>query len=475
MRKIYNISLIFMVIFISAASLGAATYYIDFESGDDAQSGNSTSTAWKRAPGMKGFTGSYAHATGDRFLFKGGVTWPSGVFPFVIANSGTSENPEYYGVDRTWYNGSSFARPIFDGEYANLGSGANGSVVFISSKDNITIDNIEIKHLNAQSSWGPGLIMVQAGSGITIKNCYLHDWTMVGSKDDSHGAVIGNSNGKLIVTNCIISNSAHKNNGEAIRNATEVSYCTIFDISSALVTVTGSIFNNTIYNMYSSLDPTYHTNLIYMIQGKGTGRIYGNVIYNIFSAGTLVYPNPCWGGNGSGKIYVYNNVIYGIKAGVPIINFEPENGIGSNCGSGYVYNNTIQSDGNLHVRITPRAGASFGELDIRNNHSITNNSLASTYCYNKTNCGESSNIVESNNTLMTKSSAEAMGYNSTNRFAPTKQEVITVGAGVELSAIFTRDINGYARPIGSWDTGAYQYSGVYSVDAPTGLRLKSTP
>lgn len=475
MKKAKLIYLIFISIIFFNLNAWATTYYIDYESGSDAQSGTSTASSWKRAPGMKGFGGTYAHSNGDRFIFKGGVIWPSAVFPFVIANSGTTTNPDYYGVDRTWFKGTAFTRPVFDGEYANLGGGADGSVVFIYTKTNITIDNLEIKNLNAQSAWGPGLIMVQGGSNVTIQNCYLHDWTVVGSRDDSHGAVIGNMNGELFVKNCVISNSAFKNNGEAIRNASEVSNCTIFDVSSALVTVTKSVFNNTIYNMYSSFDPTYHTNLIYMIQGKGTGRIYNNFIYNIFSAGTFIYPNPCWDGDGSGKVYVFNNVIYNVKSVGPIINFDPENGIGSNCGSGYVYNNTIQADGNMHVRITPRSGDFFQELDIRNNHSITNNTMANTYCFDNSNCGYASSKIESNNTLMTKSSAEAMGYNFTNKFAPSSQNVATVGAGIDLTAIFTKDINGYSRPNGLWDTGAYQFNAIYNVDAPTGLRLKSVP
>jgi hypothetical protein len=303
---------------------------------------------------------------------------------------------------------------------------------------------------------------------------------MVGTTDDAHGAVIGNQNGSLIVTHCIISNSAYKNNGVAIRNSTEVSYCTIFDISSALLTVGGSVYNNEIYNMYASVDPSYHTNLIYMIAGSGTGRIYNNFIHNIYSVGAFIYPNPCWGGNGSGKIYVYNNVIYDLSVGVPLINFDPEMGIGVNCGSAYVYNNTIQND-NLHVRLTTRSGASFKELDIRNNHSITNNSLANTYCYNQNYCGSATSVISSNNTLMTQAAAAGDGFNLANRFAPTKQDCLTMGAGVNLSNNFNTDINGLSRPIGSWNNGAYQSSSASNtdppanIDSPTGLKIKSAP
>src|ERR1051325_4774711 len=80
-------------------SSNAGTYYIDFASGSDSNSGNLTDAAWKRHPYMKGFSGSYSHSTGDRFIFKGGVTWGSSCFQMQIQASGTSGNPDYYGVD----------------------------------------------------------------------------------------------------------------------------------------------------------------------------------------------------------------------------------------------------------------------------------------------------------------------------------------------------------------------------------------
>src|SRR5205807_1579202 len=99
---------------INNASTGHV-FYIDWVSGSDFNIGTSTSTPWKRAPGMQGFAGTYTHAAGDRFIFKGGVTWPSSVFSFVIGNSGTSVNRDYFGVDQTFFSGASWTRPIFDG------------------------------------------------------------------------------------------------------------------------------------------------------------------------------------------------------------------------------------------------------------------------------------------------------------------------------------------------------------------------
>jgi hypothetical protein len=67
-------------IFLSSAPLPAATFYIDFAFGADNNVGASKTAPWKHSPGMPGCTSNclgHAPAPGDRFIFKGGVTWPS--------------------------------------------------------------------------------------------------------------------------------------------------------------------------------------------------------------------------------------------------------------------------------------------------------------------------------------------------------------------------------------------------------------
>jgi hypothetical protein len=92
--------LIFICILISANNCFAATYYIDYFNGNDNSNGLSKLTAWKRAPGMIGYNGAYKHSEGDRFIFRGGVTWPSTVMPWSIAYSGATNNFDYYGIDQ---------------------------------------------------------------------------------------------------------------------------------------------------------------------------------------------------------------------------------------------------------------------------------------------------------------------------------------------------------------------------------------
>lgn len=76
-----SIALLFTSTLVTAS---ASTYYIDY------------------APGMNGFEGSYSHTAGDRFVFKGGVTWPVSCFQMRIAAGGSSDSVrDRYESDQT--------------------------------------------------------------------------------------------------------------------------------------------------------------------------------------------------------------------------------------------------------------------------------------------------------------------------------------------------------------------------------------
>ena len=116
-----------------------ATYYIDFTAGDDANAGTSTAAPWKRAPGMTGFTGSHTSADGDQFIFKGGETWTSAVYPWTIANSGGSGNPDVYTVDDTWFTGGGWTQPVFDAQATEPASG----MLRATTKNNLTFNDLK--------------------------------------------------------------------------------------------------------------------------------------------------------------------------------------------------------------------------------------------------------------------------------------------------------------------------------------------
>src|ERR1019366_4227336 len=94
-RRMARVLLGFAALSMLPVSAAAATYYIDYTGGSDANDGASKATPWKLAPGMQGFAGTYTHAPADQFIFKGGITWPNPAagspFPFVIDNSGSGD------------------------------------------------------------------------------------------------------------------------------------------------------------------------------------------------------------------------------------------------------------------------------------------------------------------------------------------------------------------------------------------------
>lgn len=68
----------FLFIFLVTVQLNAATYYVDFDGGSDANAGTSTGAAFKRCPGDASATGTAASTTltaGDTVIFKGGVNY----------------------------------------------------------------------------------------------------------------------------------------------------------------------------------------------------------------------------------------------------------------------------------------------------------------------------------------------------------------------------------------------------------------
>jgi hypothetical protein len=460
------------LLFLCRPAQAQVSHYIDFVNGSDSNNGTSTSSPWKRHPYMRGWTGSYTHHIADRFIFKGGVTWPSSVLPLIPTNGGSSGSNDYYGVDQTWFDsgacGASFCRPIFDGGSTDIsGQGGNGSLVYMNGIGGfITLDYLEIRNLFAPVAWGPALVYMYNTSNVTIQNCNLHGWQLKGgiSTDDAHGAVWAyGSSASTIIDHNTISDVEHPDNGDGIYSVDgTISNNSIHDMSAAMLTVSGTISGNTIYNInypVSDFDPNYHTNVIYLIGAGGTSYIRENLIYNM-AAGTNIYPEPCWGGNG-GAIYIFNNVVEDRgTTGVPLLYIDPENGSGA-CGSAYIWNNTLVSNNVTLVGVVNRS-SNLNNLTTQNNHFITSNQQA---CYQ---CNLASHLTSSNNVTSSSQAAASQGYVLANDYAPTSNSVDTIHAGTNApSNVFSADKMGVVRPSTGWDAGAYQSTGGVGPTGPT--------
>lgn len=489
MRSFINI--IFYVVLLDVCMAGSAfaqTYYIDYATGADSNSGTTKTAPWKRHPYMASWSGGakYTHAAGDQFIFKGGVTWTADAFLMTVKAGGSAAAPDYYGVDETWFAGSQFARPVFDAQ----GTAKNGMVT-IDTASNITIDNIEMRDVVFTDNEGSGLISIGINpKNILVKNCFLHKWTLAGgiATDDAHGGVIVSTANLppdgIVVDSTTISNSEYsstKNNGVAIRSVQTVSNSTINDVPTAIL-YAGNVHDNHIFNIdypKSDFDPAYHTNLIYMAAqsfNPPVEHIYNNKIHDI-GTGAGVYAEPCFYAQfGYATIHIYNNLIYNAKnSGGGIILVDSENGKGA-CGNVYIYQNTLQMPDNAQIgmirTISNHSGTNkINTLVIKNNHYIGPNGEWDTNLAN--------NPSSTNNIQMTNTAANTNGYNLAGSFKPSSSTSPTVNKGLNFTcaacADIDKDFQGVARGEGgAWDVGAYEFTSSPSLTlaSPKNLRFQ---
>lgn len=445
------------------------TYYIDYVGGSDSQNGLSKATAWKRHPYMTGFGGSYSHVAGDRFIFKGGVTWPRVCFQMKILQGGSStSNRDYYGIDNTWYSGGSWTRPLFDFEFNLIGTwggwhDAAGVLVYQCSF--ITFEGIEFARLraplsmNGVSNWGTVELCLYDSTYVTAYNCLFRDWDTptVGGivPDDASGGggmMKVNSGYGHVADSCEFHclNVSVKG-GTCLWNVGEASNCYFHDISGNAFQY-GQIFrNNIVHDMSDPTDQRAHANVA---ECPGGLICYNNLICRISGRAQIIFVAPGYYGNNSQDL-IYNNIVYDVAQPCVVIDNDG-NATSALYSSTKVYNNTLEGpDGTgWCVRVGVRAdGPPVRIVDITNNHLITSGtdiqfSRAVTA------------YTASNNITQTPVQASSAGYTTSNNFKPTSSGSITVDAGLDLSSKgFSIDISGSTRPYGaSWDVGAYEFT-----------------
>lgn len=474
-RRYFNLSLkkaaniLFLCVVV--LNLNAGTYYIDFVGGSDANNGTSKATAWKRHPMMSGFSGSYSHTAGDQFYFKGGVTW-SGCFPMNINVSGTSGNRDYYGVDKTWYSGAEWTRPVFDANYTST------TCVNIGTVSYLTLDGIEFKNMQNGSS-----IWATAPNYTTLTNLYIHKWYKGGaSEDGSMGGIYNNFGGASIgrrtltefrITGCVIDNSdGDANAGVCVRGVGELDNCFLASAPELQLHGGYAIWNNVFSNVTESFkgDAAQHPNATYIDNFNGiedySGHdiyFYNNLFINIRGGGAvqLIYPNFGSGGLSSyADFWCFNNVIVNCP-NTRTIPIEHEFMSGGFVARYHFFNNTFennQSGGGI-ISFVNRSGVPAPSLiEMVNNHFIGAATIYVPY-------GTSSTVSHHNltNTLTTANTAR---YLTSSYYAPSSGGQPTVGTGTNLSALSLTALNSgttRGRQLAAiargatWDIGAYEY------------------
>lgn len=446
------------------------TYYIDYSAGSDASDGLTKQTAWKRCPGMAGFSGAYVHSAGDRFIFKGGITWPRTCFQLRIIAGGTLGNVDYYGVDQTWFSGGVWSKPKWDLEDLSLGSGTSNYAVYITAADPyVTFEHIEILRHRGEAVHGSSSVNVAfTGSGtVTFSNCLVRDWSIQGPLPPNVGA--GNlgggiwwtaGSGTVLVSHCEFhQQNVASTNGQAVRGVNLLEYSEIHHCGTGW-TGGGIVRYNHFHDLsLPTVDPTAH---LAAIKTFAVSEVYGNLIHDLDGSCAPIELSSGYE-SGSGLDLVYNNVIFATETQPPIW-LKTDTANYANLGV-RILNNTVVRSGGICVYIYDGGGGvELASADIRNNHFITEGSALDVS--NVTNPTISDNLIQTN------AEATSDGYTISNLFQPVSAGSPTVGWGVNLSAAFTKDRLEVTR-IDPWDLGAYEFESGGGTSAVSSARSAS--
>jgi hypothetical protein len=186
-----------------------STYYVDFATGSDTNSGTGPTAAWKHAPGDPDASGVPAGTTlqpGDTVDFEGGVVYTG---TLVLPWSGLPGRPITYDGNSAGAFGT--GRAIIDGMGHSLGplayqfgfvGGESWNGVEDVGISYVTIKNFEIRNLryiwnDTGGGWnnGPqGIDVAGAGSNVTIENCWIHDVQPIALAVNNNSEVMGSLN-----------------------------------------------------------------------------------------------------------------------------------------------------------------------------------------------------------------------------------------------------------------------------------------
>jgi hypothetical protein len=358
-----------------ATFANAATYYIDHSGGADTNNGTAKITPWAHAPGMADCSntcGTYSHANGDIFIFKGGETWTapaSNAHLLTIANSGVEGSSDQYTTDRTWYTGGYWSQPIF------AGTGAmeyQKALIYALYKSYILINDIKFTAMGTSGISNSGYtVNFNGGRSIEISYCTFAPY-------NAHGIVYWayptRTDSKLYI---------HHNDFSLLSN--------VIEIGSPMAATAADntfddikIYNNTVHDTKLALLAGDHGDGFHIygwnFATDGAEKfsfsnvlVYNNRFYGDFSSGDGTTTNTAmiYFGEGTNGAWIYNNVLTfdnttGTNTGVG--SWELANGFLyiNRVKNIYVYNNTMSGES----WVDPDYGAKYCIL-IRDSYNVT--------------------------------------------------------------------------------------------------------
>lgn len=525
---------------------GNHCYFIS-ANGSDSNSGTDEAHAWLHAPHMPACSNNCLALqnakvpAGTGLIFRGGDTWHFGdgaatpytggawdwnVSPYP---NGTSSSPIYIGVDKNWYSGSSWNRPVLTGDNPltphpgvpldYVGSCqhqiAGGNLILgLANRQYYTIDNFEMKGICEQQLNNAAYdtyVFYAAGKGMTFSNLYIHGWThlqfncsgttglcfnIFAFQSDAQGGLPQDSWNNVVIDG---SDSDPQGAGACFCSAWNVSNSVIRYAGQTVVRLPHVWHDVLVDHAYFPGDGQAHGNAWESVgDATGTNAFYNNVFSNIFpngSSGNVVFwPAP----DTSTTDYLFNNVFSLVHGGG---NYMDIGQSGSPRGDFVYFNNTFENEDGLPIFWCNYL--SGGTLTDINNHFITDaSSPYSSPCNNKT---------SHNALLMTRSAAAGAGYTASETYAysPNSATSATVNTGLNQqnacsalttaaasdsslsdAALACQSDTGYGctyntsshsvscparnslpRPTSTaWNIGAYQYNGqTAQPSSPTGL------
>lgn len=524
MTRLLRAAILLALIFNAKGAFAGTTHYISKGLGSDTNNGTSKTTPWAHLPGMLNCTGScasYIPGAGDQFILRGGDTWGASDLGDIWRWSGTSASPIYIGVDKTWFSGNQWTRPIFScGGTACAGTANAANYVFIVGSY-VTVDNIEFTGLFTDGSAGNPSYFVTQMQYDVVENCYFHGWTVQSGSTHDFGILVAfnnnnfspyNSTGSGIFYSVIDGSDTAKNSMQAIGgNPTYIVGNVIQYVSNALNNIGATnIHDNYFGPVVVSFQAGAHQNVVALgssDNGQTNQFLYNNVITG--TGGAVCNPN-CGGivklwldqynAPPSNIGYAFNNVIYNNSSG-NVIN-QGHGTAGQTYWTWNFFNNTVEcgadADTGPCVSAASAASTSIAAFNSINNHYISD--------VNPIVCAGGYSCPEITDKWQTVSAAKAQGYTSTSVFAfePTSASGSTVNSGTNRLALCAviknldaaagaacQNDTGYscsystsshavtcperadaARPsTAAWDIGAFQYSSSQgqTVQPPTNL------
>jgi hypothetical protein len=477
---------------------GNSCYFIA-ANGSDANNGTSESTPWLHAPGMPNCSGncaSVAPSSGKGFIFRGGDTWHFGdsrATPYtgggwnINANwgtdssciyEGTTTGCIYYGVDKNWYAGSSWTRPIMTADnppstslvssctYQVAGSFWGNNTLMLMGVATI-IDNFELTGMCSQDvNTQPGALDIYiayggtgiGGSGMAfIENVYIHGWTATSAAGTGGfgytGTLIGGGDNGLQTLDHIVIDGSDSNPGTWSWGE----YPSFYHFRDSIVRNTtngaGQWCHDIHDNIFENIVQPNHPNHNNILECNDDAN--GQAVNQPHNTPNVVYNNIIRHSNSNVDLwfcpenvpeYWFNNLFYDTEGEGWSYAGPPTYGC-PNTGGQFMFNNTFV-DGNLgsypHPCYVPTVNHGGQYLTVYNEHLInTSFDSGTTPC---------TGLNSATNISMSDGVATSQGYTTgspgsylsntcandgTTPCAPTSSSNSTVGAGGNHQAYCT--------------------------------------